>query len=121
MALDPTWIALIGTVFGGVGLKTVEYWLGKNRVRVDDAAKIREELRADMAVQRAEIVQLEAALDKWRSEYYGLLEKHIALQTELTLALKGIKEEAENGVTKVEAIAASPPPTLPIDNTKGVV
>jgi hypothetical protein len=121
MALDPTVIALVGTVFGGVGLKIVEYWLGKNRVRVDDATKIREELRADMAAQKAEIAQLEASLDKWKEQYYALFEKYIKLQTELTLALEGIKKDASKETNVVQDLQTEPPPTPPVIETKGVV
>lgn len=94
MALDPAWIALIGTVFGGAGLKAVETWLGKNRVRVDDATRMRDELRLEITAQREEIKQLETDVDKWRDEYYNLRDKYVELQTELTLALEKIKAHA---------------------------
>jgi chromosome segregation ATPase len=103
MALDPAWIALIGTVFGGAGLKAVETWLGKNRIRVDDAARIRDELRLEITAQREEIKQLETDVDKWRDEYYNLRDKYVELQTELTLALEKIR-------------SYTPPETPPIDS-----
>ena len=121
MALDPTVIALVGTVFGGVGLKVAEYLLGKNRVRIDDATKIREELRADMAAQKAEIAQLEAALDRWKEQYYALWEKYINLQTELTLALEGIKKDAKKATDIVQTLGNEPPQTPPVIENKGVV
>lgn len=95
MSLDPAWIALIGTVCGGVGLKLTEYWLGRNKVRTDDASRIRDELRMEITAQREEIKQLETDVEKWRNEYYDLRDKYINLQTELTLALERIKNEME--------------------------
>jgi len=94
MSLDPAWIALIATVCGGVGLKVVEHWLGRNKVRVDDAAQIRDELRLEIAAQREEIKALEVEAVKWREEYFGLREKQFQLQTALTLALSKIQDQA---------------------------
>lgn len=111
MALDPAWIALIGTVCGGVGLKVAEHWLGRNKVRTDDAARIRDELRMEITAQREEIKQLEDAANKWREEYFNLKEKYINLQTELTLALANIKHEAEIAEKKAEILQQEPPPT----------
>lgn len=113
MAMDPAWIALIGTVFGGAGLKAAEYWLGRSRVRVDDAKSIRDELRLEITAQREEIKQLEVDALKWRDEYYNLRDKYVSLQTELTLALQKIKDEAEEAAAK--AIRDSSPPTPPPD------
>lgn len=100
--LDPAWIALIGTVCGGVGLKLAEHWLGRSRVKVDDAAKIRDELRIEITTQREEIKALEAEVNKWRSEYYDLRDEYVKMQTELTLALQRIKDN-------------TPPPNPDID------
>lgn len=90
--LDPAWIALIGTLAGGVGLKVAEHWLGRNRVKIDDASRIRDELRIEISAQRDEIRELEAAVDKWRSEYYNLRDQYSKLQVELTLALQNMKK-----------------------------
>lgn len=85
MALDPTIIALIGTLMGGVGLKLAEHWLGRNRVKIDDATQLRDELRLELTALREENRQLEATVDKWRQEYYELLEKFIGIETELKI------------------------------------
>lgn len=111
MSLDPAWIALIGTVCGGVGLKLTEHWLGRNKVRVDDAARIRDELRSEITIQREEIRQLETDVDKWRNEYYDLRDKYIQLQTELTLALQKIKDEAAQAAAIAAEVDKQPPPT----------
>ena len=95
LSIDPTVTAVVGTIFGGVGLRLVEHWLSRNKVRVDDAARIRDELRLEITAQREEIKQLEDDVDKWKNEYYDLRDKYVQIQTELTLALQRIKEEAE--------------------------
>jgi hypothetical protein len=95
MAVDPTVVALVGTLMGGVGLKVVEHWLGKNKVKVDDASRLRDELRLEITAQREEIKSLEAEVDKWRKEYYDLFLKYTQLNTDLTIALQRIKDEAK--------------------------
>lgn len=93
MAIDPAWIAVAGTVFGGVGLKVVEHWLGRNKLRVDDAQQIRDELRLEIQSQREEIRLLEAEVNRWREEYYNERDKYVRIHTELTIALQKIKDE----------------------------
>lgn len=85
MALDPTVVALVGTIMGGVGLKVAEHWLGKNRVRIDDASRIRDELRLELTAVRAENRQLEADVEKWRSQYYDQYAVISQLKTELQI------------------------------------
>lgn len=83
--MDPAVIALVGTVFGGVGLKVAESWLGRSKVKVDDAARLRDELRLEITAQREEIKQLEEARDKWREESYRLKSELMRMETEVTL------------------------------------
>lgn len=111
MAVDPTVVALVGTIMGGVGLKVVEHWLGKNKVKVDDASRLRDELRLEITAQREEIKQLETEVDKWRKEYYDLFLKYTQLNTDLTIALQRIKDE-------VKELPPEPPkPPQTIDNS----
>lgn len=110
--LDPAWIALIGTLCGGVGLKLVEHWLGKSKVRVDDASRIRDELRLEITAQRTEIKGLEDDVDRWRKEYYDLRDKYIALQTDLTFALQKIRDEAFVAEKRAQQIETQLPPPL---------
>lgn len=107
--MDAAWIALTGTVAGSVGLRVVEHFLTRNKVKVDDAARIRDELRLEITTQREEIKQLEADAIKWRDEYYNLRDKYVELQTELTLALRTLRDEAEAAVSTAEQIHHQPP------------
>ena len=110
MPIDSAWIALIGTLCGGLGLKIAEHYLGRAKVKVDDAAQIRDELRLEITAQREEIKQLEIDVEKWRNEYYDLRDKYINLQTELTLSLQSIKNEANEATAKADIIESQPPP-----------
>lgn len=98
--LDPAWIALIGTLCGGLGLKLLEHWLGKSKVKVDEATKMREELRIDITKRDDEIKLLETEVDNWRRDYYDLRDKYSTLNTEYLIALEKIKTEAEEAVKR---------------------
>lgn len=106
MSIDPAVLTLIGTLCGGIGLKVTEHVLTKGKTRVDDASRIRDELRIEITSQREEIARLEAERDKWQSSYYDLRDQFSKLQTELTLALQNIKEKA----AEAEQVATPPPP-----------
>lgn len=77
MSIDPAWIALIGTLCGGLGLKLLEYFLGRGQLKVTEEGQIRKELRGEVTELKAENRQLEADVDKWRREYYDLRDKNI--------------------------------------------
>lgn len=108
--MDPAWIALIGTLFGGVVLKVTEHWLGRTKSTSDDAKQIREELRSQITSQKDEIKQLEDEVNEWRSKYYDLRDEYMKVQTELTLALQRIKSEAQHSEEKLKAVDAGPQP-----------
>jgi uncharacterized coiled-coil DUF342 family protein len=98
--LDPAWIALIGTLCGGLGLKVLEHWLGKSKVKLDEASKLRDELRVELTAQKEEIRSLETEVDKWRKDYYDLRDKYANLNTEYLIALERIKAEAIEAAKK---------------------
>lgn len=95
MALDPAYIALIGTLCGGVGLKMAEHYLGKGGRKTDDASRIRDELRIEINNLRDDVTRLEDERDKYRNDYYTLYEKHLAVLKELNEALVRIRSEAD--------------------------
>lgn len=107
--MDPAWIALIGTLFGGIVLKVTEHWLGKTKSQSDDAKQIREELRSQITSQKEEIRSLEDEVNEWRSKYYDLRDSYIKVQTELTIALEKIKQEAEEADRKLREQDNEPP------------
>lgn len=110
-ALDPAWIALIGTLCGGIGLKVLEHWLGKSKIKIDEATKLRDELRIEITSQREEIKSLEAEVDRWRKDYYDLRDKYSTLNTEYLIALERIKAEAEEASKRADP-DVDPPPAI---------
>lgn len=93
--IDPAWIALIGTLCGGLGLKVVEHWLGKSQRETTDAKDIRAELRQQITDQKEEIRALEVEVDKWRMQYLDLRDKYTHQQTELLIALQQLKAQQQ--------------------------
>lgn len=89
---NSAFVALLGTIFGGAGLKLVESWLGKAKERAASEAGMREELRKEIQSLRdrldraaEEEKRLEALIDKWRGDYYNLRDEHQSTVTELTI------------------------------------
>lgn len=111
--LDPAWIAFLGAAFGGAGLKITEAWLGRNKVKIDDASQIRDELREEIKTQREEIRALEAEVHRWREEYYALRDKYLTLQLDLLKKVDNIKQEAESAESRAIEIEKIPPTVNP--------
>lgn len=103
MHLDPAWIALIGTLCGGIGLKVLEHWLGRSKVKFDESTKLREELRTEVNGLRDEIKSLEAEVDKWRKDYYDLRDKFAEVNGLYQIALEKVRVAAETS-TKAQPI-----------------
>lgn len=73
--ISDAWLALIGAIMGGSGLKVIDSWLSKAKVKDDSAAKFRDELRAEVGSLREELRKAEAEKDEWQAKYYELLVK----------------------------------------------
>lgn len=74
------YLALAGTLFGGVGLKALEGILGRRKRQFTEQSAVRSELRLELNALKAEAEKLHAESDKlreeidlWRSRYYSLV------------------------------------------------
>lgn len=90
--ITTAWIALIGTVLGGVGLKFVEHWLSRSKVRDDTASQLRNELRTEIQGLKTELNNVESDLDKWRGKYYELMDNFIKVKSELETAMRQLQQ-----------------------------
>lgn len=96
--MDTAWIALIGTVFGGAGLKIIESFLARGQGKVDAATSMREELRKESTSLREELRVVEKDLDAWKEKYFMLLQEYLELKSQfahdepLTNAQNNVKE-----------------------------
>lgn len=90
--ITTAWIALIGTLLGGVGLKFVEHWLSRSKVRDDTAAQLRNELRTEIQGLKTELNNVESDLDKWRGKYYELMDNFIKVKSELETAMRQLQQ-----------------------------
>lgn len=96
LAIDPAWIALIGTLCGGLGLKVLEHWLGKSKVKIDEATKLRDELRIEINAQRDEIKDLEQRLQAALRDYYDLRDKYAEINAKYVSALERLRAETKS-------------------------
>lgn len=83
--LDPTVVAVLGTIFGGVGLKVTEHWLAKSKNRQTEQDSLRQVLRDEIGSLKTELGVVEKDRDRWQKEYYDLRDKWSATNTELTI------------------------------------
>ena len=90
--MDTAWIALIGTVFGGAGLKVVEKILSQGQARDDAATQIREELRKESTDLREELRLVEKALDEWKEKYFILLQLYLEIKSGSAIPIPEKKE-----------------------------
>lgn len=95
---NPNFMTLVGTLFGGAGVKFLEQWLGRAKDKSDQGAQIRVELRQEIDSLRAQLIaasaeetRLETVIEDWRSKYYDLRDEQTKVVTELTLTLEKIK------------------------------
>jgi predicted nuclease with TOPRIM domain len=93
--ISQAWLALLGAVIGGSGLKIVEYWLSRSKVRDDAASQMRSELRDEIKVLREELRTVEDELDKWRGKYYELMDEFMKAKGDLAEALRKAQSESK--------------------------
>jgi chromosome segregation ATPase len=102
-------IALVGTLFGGIGLEVTKRWLNRAKEKNDTAKQIRDELRTDMATLRQEVQTLKAELDKveaevvqWQEKYFELRSKYVTLKGLYEDALRQIQRKASSTVEQAK-------------------
>lgn len=81
--IPATWVAVIGTCFGGLGLKFADWLLNRSKNEEDAATSFRKELREEIATLRAELGRVSKEVDEWREKYYDVLEELIASKAKL--------------------------------------
>ena len=94
--------ALIGALFGGAGLKVVEWVLTRADRSFEEATVIRRELRAEVVELRKEVSRLEAELDEWKQRYYELLKQYNVLEGRYRI-LEAKYSELERGFAEFRA------------------
>lgn len=89
-ASQDAWIALAGTIFGGVGLEVIRRALAKSKEREDSATALRNELRAELTALKAETAAVEKELDHWKQKYYELYEKYVYIKVQYDAVIKAL-------------------------------
>jgi predicted nuclease with TOPRIM domain len=81
--IDTAWIALIGTVMGGAGLKLVESVLSRGTVKEDIATELRQELRSETKELKEHLRLLDHEVDIWKEKYFVLLGEYLELKAKV--------------------------------------
>lgn len=90
--INQAWLALIGALLGGSGLKVIEHWLNRSKIKEDAATQMRTELRDEIKNLREELRSVEDELDKWRGKYYELMDEFMKAKADLTSALRNVND-----------------------------
>lgn len=74
-------IALLASLFGGAGLKIVEWFLLKGQREATDAKSMRDELRANLTKSEQKLDTRTGELDAMRDKYISLKFKYLKVRT----------------------------------------
>jgi len=96
--VSQAWLALIGAVLGGSGLKFIEHYLSRPKIKDDSATAFRNELREEVKNLRDELRKTELELDTWRAKYYALLEEFSKAKIARDNALNKIQDVADEAL-----------------------
>ncbi len=96
--IPQAWLALIGALLGGSGLKFIEHYLSKPKIKEDTATQFRNELREEMKTLKEELREAEKGLDEWKIKYFTLLEEFSRAKIERDEALHKIQEAADQSL-----------------------
>lgn len=72
----------MGALFGGTGLKVLEWFLNRGKAKEDVATQLRNELRQELKELRERVDELEAENDKWRARAFKA-EEEVAVRNAL--------------------------------------
>jgi hypothetical protein len=81
--LDPGWVALLGTIFGGVGLKVAEKWLSKGRENAEANAQQGRDYRLEIKELTDRMDVVEKREEEWREKYFKSQEENAELRVKL--------------------------------------
>jgi len=96
--ISQAWLALIGAILGGSGLKFIEHYLSRPKIKDDSATAFRNELREEVKNLRDELRKTEVELDTWRAKYYALLEEFSKAKIARDNALNKIQDVADEAL-----------------------
>lgn len=65
-------MVLAGTLFGGAGLKIIEWFLNSGTRKDTSASDLRKELRNDIDRLRADLKEESSAADEWQAKYWEI-------------------------------------------------
>jgi chromosome segregation ATPase len=102
---DPL-LYVLASVFGGVAgvaLKGAFDWLRSRSgdstalkiKQIDVATELRKEMREELVKLREELRQVSGEVDRWREEYYAVLQENIQLKSDIERIETEYKQEIE--------------------------
>lgn len=108
--MTETWIPLISALItagvGGILLRVVGHWIDRKKIKFDQDAVRRQELREENADLRKESMDWEtkyrgdfrdneAAIEQWKNKYYELRDEYYKFQFETMQKIQSLNAELE--------------------------
>lgn len=99
-SIDANVLAAIAAAGGAILLKIVEKWTIRKSETMNDAARIRNELRSDITRLREENIQLEKEVNEWHEKYWA--EKSLHDSDEMLI--RTFKTEVSDGINRIKQL-----------------
>ena len=99
---NEAFIVLLGTLFGGVGLKLVDHWIGKTQRQEQEAEDAKLELKKEIEalrdrLEKSEVEErrLESLVDDWKDKYWIVREEKSNILGDLNNTLDRLRHLEE--------------------------
>lgn len=99
----------IGAAVGALGGKLIDRITKREKLKIDEATKIREELREHVDKLEARVNELYTAIDEWKNRYYMLVQENMDLRAEC----KSLRSEIEECLKSCPIRSPSSPTSKP--------
>jgi len=104
MALDPSILALISALMGGVVLETVKGMFTRKSESNKAAFDLRAELHNEVKYLREQLNEAEKEKERLRENYYKLRDDFSAIKNDLDQALQKLKDQTEEAQSIIHEI-----------------
>jgi len=101
--IDANVLAAIAAAAGAILLKIIEKWTIRRSETLNDAARIRNELRADIIRLREENTQLEKEVNEWHEKYWAAKSLHESDE----LIISSFEVGIDKGLERIEQLESN--------------
>lgn len=93
-------VGLIAAILGGMGVKIFDYYSNRSEVNVDDATRLRQELREELQRRQEDIDRMQVELEEYKEKVFDLAYAREELELKnqaLMVMLVDLRSKLEDG------------------------